>query len=214
VSLAQRYSRILGEVFGYAEDVESEEQPLLHVVTADGAPQARGDDKLIRVARGDALLDDGDEFKLPSELPNVDDDRWTQFVWCMTCQDVGAVSPSNGVGMFALTPRRLADLGEVERLKRTRSPAGKTIYVAIFVSPMTCEKFLKSPKKQYEVFSRSMRDYAGKLASGDIDKDPTMSLSGALAILSRCGPSGLKTWSSGDRFPATQATYDRVAGVF
>jgi len=59
-----------------------------------------------------------------------------------------------------------------------------------------------------------MKDYAGKVADGEIEKNPKMSLSGALAVLHRCGPMGLKTWENGEHFPATQAVYDRVAGLF
>lgn len=182
---------------------------------------ARSGDSDYDVARGDSLLDDGDT-PIKSEIPGVDDACWTQFVAGMITSKLTSVSDSNALGMFEMMPRRLADLGIVEKLVRTRKEVTaddgakryRTIWVAVFVPPLTCEKFLKSPSEQCDAFNRSMKDYAAKIASGEIEKPEVMSLSGALAILHRCGPQGLKTWESGERFPTTQAAYDRVAGVF
>ena len=166
------------------------------------------------VARGDTFLDDGEEAQIKSELPDVDDACWTQFVRSMITAPLSAVSRSNALGLFEMTPRRLADLGAVKRLTRARSDEGRTIWVAVFVPPLSCEKFLKNPQTQYRVFGKSMRDYTNKISTGEIGRDPKMSLSGALAILHRCGPNGLETWKSGDRFPTTMMAYDRVAGIF
>ena len=172
----------------------------------------RADDYL--VARGDSFLDEDHEQQIRSELPEVDDASWTQFVRSMITAPLSAVSRSNALGLFEMTPRRLADLGMVKRLTRSRSDEGRTVWVAVFVPPLSCEKFLKNPQTQYRVFGKSMRDYANKLSSGEIDRDPRMSLSGALALLHRCGPQGLETWKSGEKFPATMMAYDRVAGIF
>jgi hypothetical protein len=60
----------------------------------------------------------------------------------------------------------------------------------------------------------SMKDYVSQIESGEIEKSVNMSLSGALAILHRCGPKGLHTWETGERFPSTIAAYDRAAGIF
>lgn len=167
------------------------------------------------VARGDLLLDDEEDGgQVKSQLPGVSDECWTQFVRGMITADADSVSPSNALGMFELMPRRLADLQIVAKLARAKGPSGRTVWVAVFIPPLTSDKFLKSPEAQYKVFTKSTQDYAKRVNSGEIEKDDDMSLSGALAILHRCGPSGLKTWSSGLRFPATEATYDRVAGVF
>lgn len=151
---------------------------------------------------------------LRSALPGVPDEAWTEFVSAMVTSTVPAVSASNALGMFELTPRRLADLGLVRRLTRTRSPAGKTIWVAAFMPPLTCDTFLRSPSLQYRVFAKSMQDYAHRIADGDIEPLEDVSLSGNLAILHKCGPSGLKTWASSERFPATVAVFERANGVF
>lgn len=165
------------------------------------------------VARGDSRLDEGQEASLPSVLRAVSAEEWTQFVRGMIVAAVSAVSNSNALGMFEIMPRRLADLGLVERL--TPGKRGKrTVWLAVFVPPMTCEYFLRSPQVQYSAFARSMRAYDAGLSSGEIKQVPDMSRSGALAILHRAGPKGLETWTSRERFPATQQLYDKVAGIF
>jgi hypothetical protein len=207
VSFAKRYSRIFDEVFGYDEGIA--EESFVHPVREE--EPARGDDYL--VARGDSLLDDGEEACLKSALPGVSDEAWTSFVRCMATAPHDAVSDANTLGMFEMTPRRLEDLGIVKKLKRGKK-SGKTVWLAVFVPPMTCDGFLKSPEAQRKVFARSMQDYTKKMSAGEIKKDPAMSTSGALAILHKAGPGGLKMWASGDRFKATQEAYDRVSGLF
>ena len=195
MSLATDYGRILSVAFGEESLVRDSRRSL--------------------VARGDSLLDEGNEAALESELPGVTNEAWTRFVEGMISAKADYVSPYNAVGMFQMSARRLADLGVVRKLVKRKSPTGKQVWVAVFVPPLTDKKFLRSPKKQYRIFVESVRNYAGRIAAALIEKDPAMSLSGALAILQRCGPSGLETWKDeNDRFPATQAAYDKVAGLF
>lgn len=172
-----------------------------------------------RVARGDSFLDDGDEAQLKSQLPGVPDQNWTQFVRCLIVAEVTAVSDGNQLGMFALSPRRLRDLGYVTEPVRSTNK-GKTIWVCRFVPETpdedpsrTAEKFLRSRKKQYGAFSRSMQDYTDKMKSGEIDRGEE-SLSGALTVLHRAGPRGLETWRKGERFEGTVRLYSRTAGLF
>ncbi len=207
MKFADRYHALCAEVLGADLDATA------------AAPLARevglvDDDDGLRVARGDSFLDDGDEAQLRSPLDGVDDQRWTQFARGMVAARPGDVSPSNAVGMFLIMPRRLADLGLVRGTQRTRSPEGKTIYVAAFVPPLTCQRFLADPEIQYLVFCQSICDYDERMRSGEIERVPGMSRSGALAVLHRCGPHGMKTWAEGDRFPQTQAAFDRVEGIF
>ncbi len=179
MTLASRYSRLIDSVFG-------DDESLVHAPNEDPSTD-RADNYL--VARGDSLFDD-DEAKLESQLPGVPDDAWTQFVRAMIVAPLSSVSPSNGLGLFDITPRRLADLGVVRQLERGKSPKPpyRTIYVAVFVPPMTPEKFLGSPSAQYKCFSES--------------------------ICHRAGPSGLESWRRENRYPATELVYTRVAGVF
>lgn len=163
------------------------------------------------VARGDDL-DDGEEAALPSQLDGVSDECWTQFVKRMMTAKLSHVSASNAVGLFEIMPRRLEDLGLVRKLQRSRSPEGRVVYVAVFVQPLTSQRFLRSPQIQYRTFCASMKKYDEQMQKGEIKRDPQMSRSGALAILHRCGPQGLEQKS--ELFENTKRVYERVAGLF
>lgn len=165
------------------------------------------------VARGDDYLDEHEDAGLKSALPGVSDECWTQFVKALMTADANSVSKSNALGVFELMPRRLADLGVVRRLKRGKSPEGRTIYVAVFVPPMTCDRFLRSPQAQYRVFCKSMVDYDNRMSKGEIVRGD-VSRSGALALLHRAGPNALQTWKSGEQFSGTKKIYDKCAGIF
>jgi len=159
------------------------------------------------------------EKVLKSPLENVSDRSWTDFALAMKSASLGTVSDSNAMGMFAMKARRLADLGLVKNVACDRSPTGRLVWVGDWVPPMTQKAFLASPKHQYDAFVESMRRYVDELdtarleMSGELPED--MTLSGALAILHRCGPSGLKNWGNEEkRFPETIALYERANGVF
>lgn len=160
--------------------------------------------------------DEEEGTPIATALSGVSDRAWTEFVRRMAVAPLSAVSPSNALGMFELSVRRLADLGIVGSLVRTTKD-NRTIWCADFIAPMTSDKFLKSAKAQYQALARSMRDYADRIASGEVARDPRISLAGALAILHRGGPSGLKTWFGTDVFPAMKKTkqlYSTVAEIF
>ncbi len=177
-----------------------------------GEDSLADDGVTVRVARGDAFLDDG--MALDSELPDVSDEEWTQFVRGMATEPLASVSPYNALGMFALTPRRLTDLGLLTKLKRVRTPAGKMVWAAMFTPPMSADTFLRDPEAQYVASAGSCQEYDAGMRHGTLEREPSMSRSGALAILHRAGPAGLKTWAEGKRFPSTEAAYDSVAGIF
>lgn len=155
---------------------------------------------------------------VPSLIEGVSDQAWTEFVMAMRTAQPGAVSASNALGMFELKPRRLADLGLVRNVALTRSPTNRMAWVGEFVAPLTQKKFLGSPEVQYRAFAESMRRYVDGLTDGTVPSESRpedMTLSGALAILHRCGPNGLKSWANEDkRFPDTIALYDKVNGIF
>jgi hypothetical protein len=160
-------------------------------------------------------------FTIPSALPGVSDDAWTQFVVAIRGDaGVGDVSDSNALGMFQLRPRRLADLGLIQNVSSTRAPNGRMVWVGNFIAPMTAKKFLSDPVVQYKTFCASMQKYVAGMKDGSIPtpdggRPADMSLSGALAVLHRCGPSGIKTWNDEEnRFPETVDLYNRANGLF
>lgn len=157
---------------------------------------------------------------LESPFDDVPDEAWTDFVLAMKTQAPSASSASNELGMFAMKVRRLADLGLVTNLKNSRGPTGRMVWTCDWVSPMSENAFLASPKQQYKAFVVSTKRYYNGLLDGTIEmpddgRPDGMTLSGALAILHKCGPNGLKTWSDeDDRFPSTRALYDGANGAF
>lgn len=160
------------------------------------------------------------EVRLLSEIDGVDDEQWTAFVRAMITAPLEAVSESNALGMFEMTPRRLSDFKLVDGLQRTKSRPNpetgrqRTIWVGRFVAPMTARAFLRSPRAQYQVFCQSMRDYAARLESGEIEACDELSLSGTLAVLHRCGPRGAHVWANGERFSDTEELVERADGLF
>lgn len=158
---------------------------------------------------------------IPSAIPGVSDAAWTRFLAAMQVAPLDAVSASNGYGMFEMKMRRLADLGMARNVSMTRDPdSGRMVWVGDFVPPYTAERFLGSEELQRRVLGDSMRRYVDGLRDGTIAKPAKgwprgATLSGVLAILHRCGPNGLETWTDeSKRFPDTAALFARTNGAF
>lgn len=148
-----------------------------------------------------------------SKLPGVSNEAWTDFVFVMKTADLRDVSPSNGLGWFGMKYKRLADLGLVTNVRYKRGVAG--VQEADWKDPLTLDKFLHSPNAQYDTFEASMRDYYNMLLNGGVTPPnvPSMTVSGALAILHRGGPRALADWKT-TQFESTREIYQRANGVF
>ncbi len=149
---------------------------------------------------------------LDSPIESVSNAAWTEFVRVMLTAPIGAVSASNCLGAFQMSPRRLKELGVLENLKRTKSKRSKrTIWATSSVRDQDrATTFLKSLSLQFKFFTQSMKEYASSFEKGEVKLPHDCTLSGALAILHRAGVAGL----TGDRFPATQAAYEKANGIF
>lgn len=149
---------------------------------------------------------------LTSPLASVSDEDWTRFTRAMMTAHFRDVSPSNGLGAFEFKPRRLVDLGVLSSVARTRSERSRRVIWAATkeTDHDQARVFLKSPSMQLRAFAHSLADYASKISSGTVKLPPGCTLSGALAICHRAGLAGL----SGNRFPDTQAAYERTNGMF
>jgi len=147
---------------------------------------------------------------LPSPIDGVTAEKWTKFVRVMLTAPIGSVSPSNALGAFQMTTRRLQDLGVLKDIKRTKSKkSGRTIWACTTREDHDrAKKFLNSLSLQFKVFTRSILDYTEKLSHGKIPEGCT--LSGALAVANRAGIAGI----SGERFPETQRAYENANGIF
>lgn len=153
---------------------------------------------------------------LKSELPGISDVAWTAFAQAMKTSEPGTVSVKNTYGMFEMRPRRLVDVGVMENLRRTKAANGKTVWTGDWRGRITEKEFLSSTRVQYIVFSTSMRLYASDIDNGalDVSGAEDLTLSGALAVLHRCGPSGLRSWAEGKRFSDTIDLVQRTNGIF
>lgn len=141
-----------------------------------------------------------------SPLSGVTNEAWTKFVRVLEVQPLSAVSESNTIGMFAHRPRRLVDIGIMEKPRHFRAPNERMVCAAEFVPPMTDILFLKSPLAQYEALVASMVGYAK-----EYEKVPDgFSFAGMLAILHRAGPPGLR----GKMFDETKALFERAKDLF
>ena len=148
---------------------------------------------------------------LKSELSLVSDEAWTRFVLALKTAKPSSVSASNALGMFEMRPRRLGDLGILRNVRCSLSPNHRLVWIGDFVPPLTEKSFLASPEIQYKAFSESMRRYLMMLPI----LQEGMTLSGALAILHRCGPTGLDKWKTeSERFPETISLYEKANGLF
>ena len=168
------------------------------------------------IAKGEAVGEELPKRKtiLKSPLPGVEDAKWTEFARAMETQKLNEVSPSNALGLYAMKPRRLADIGLMKNLSTKRAPNGRMVWVGDFVKPLSAEKFLTNPLLQYNAFVDSTRAYVKKLAERKTKRAEGMTLSGALAVLHRAGLAGLEKWGEGKKFEDTEALYSRANGVF
>lgn len=153
---------------------------------------------------------------LKSELPGVSNEAYTHFVFVMKVAALGAVSPSNGLGMFDMRYKRLADLGIVENPRYKRDViTNRSVQIADWVAPLTREGFLKSASVQYKVFVASMGKYFLDLRDRRLVLPQGVTASGALAILHRGGPGALTKWSEPDQqFESTRELFAHANGVF
>lgn len=160
------------------------------------------------------------ERVLASQIPGVPDEAWTEFALAMKTAAPGSISSSNAFGMFEMKPRRLADLGLMRNIVSARSSSGRMAWKGDWTPPLTEKKFLASAADQYEAFGASMRKYIEGLEDGSVPQPESgvpadVTLSGALAILHRCGPQGLVRWTDeGSRFPETIALVQVANGIF
>lgn len=153
---------------------------------------------------------------LESPLSGVSHDAWTDFVFAMKVAPLSAISKSNGLGMFDLRYKRLQDLGLVTNLSYKRDPIiNRSVQVADWVPPLTKDKFLKSANAQYKTLVASVTRYVDAINSGTLHLPERTSLSGALAVLQRCGTGGLNKWDDkSSRFPDTIELFRRTNGLF
>ena len=140
------------------------------------------------------------------------------------------VSPAGRFGLFAMSPRRLQDLGLVKTVKKTGAESDKggarngKWTVTEWGPGMSEERFLGDPQLQVKVFRKSMREYAKailelyKPAMGKMVGGKPVTLSGLLAVAHVCGIPGLDSWLKEskvrEQFVQTTKAFMAATGIF
>lgn len=154
---------------------------------------------------------------LPSPLEGVSDEAWTKWVAAMRVGDAGTVSDTSKLGLFGFKVQRLADLGFVENVQPTNArKTGHMAWTCDWKEPLTQAAFLSSQRLQYGALVNSTRLYALAIADGEVEvPESDLTLSGALALLHKCGPRGLAQWQDEDsRRPTTVKLLEATNGLF
>ncbi len=150
---------------------------------------------------------------ITSPIPGVaTDDAWAAWLAGMTVQGVTATSESGGIGMFALRPSRLAEIGIMDpaTLRREKLPSGRWRESGEFVAPWSRATFFLD--EQHEAISISVRVYLAEIAARKIVVPDGVSTAGALAVLQRGKRAALGAYPN--LLSDTLALYERVKGCF
>ena len=151
-------------------------------------------------------------------------EQWKTFARKLATQGIGEISESGRLGVFGLGARRLKDLGLMDDVKKIELE-GKLVYMGSFIPPLSMERFLNSPRVQYNIFKRSMVDYHKSIKESGLDKligkeiavEP-LTMSGLLGLASQAGIKGAKSWlekpKERERFPHTTQTFLETNGIF
>ena len=167
-------------------------------------------DAAVRWARGST------SDLLVSPFPFCDNEKWTKFVRKLTA---GASDMKGAIGAFAMSPRRLADLGIVEV-----DSSGQIVRW----NDESEARFSSNPDVQYRAFASSMGKYAKEIidnhdasfgANDFIFFGQPATLSGLLAAVHRAGSyDNLASWLTDEKdrskFKATSAAYQACNGIF
>lgn len=154
---------------------------------------------------------------LPSPIKDVSDDAWTIFTRRMKTANPEDIDSRGNVGMFAMTVRRLTDLGIFKDPKKVGG-----VWNADWQIPKA--QLLSNPKLQYKLFEKSMVGHVGFI-KGKLDKGVGLeiqgrnaTMSGLLAVAHRAGSEGLAKWVADpgqqEKFPGTTAVYLSMNGIF
>lgn len=146
---------------------------------------------------------------LSSPFEGVSNEAWTALYSVLASSNDGVPRAIDyrgvcgALGMFAINPRRLVDVGLATSVRRR----GR-LTTAVFKLPHAEVKFLSNPLTQREVLVKSLKQYLVSLSL-----PVGMSRSGALALLHCAGPNGIAEWQ---RRPltATTALMRRADGIF
>ena len=146
-----------------------------------------------------------------SPIKGVRADQWQRYIAALEVQPMGAISDTGALGAYAMSPRRLEELGYANGLRRVKHGT-RMVQVCDFILPWTRARFLTDAVAQLAAFTKSNCLYHAAIMGGEIKIPDGCSMAGALAILHVGGTGALEGWPK--MFDHTQARYDACNGIF
>lgn len=164
------------------------------------------------------------EGDLVIPLPGITRKQWMAFLKAAVQGKPDMVSPSFRLGTFGLSVRRLCDLGAMKnpRIMFFGDPQ-QQVWDAQWKDPKSLRDFQRRPMVQYDLFVRSVKEYADNPqvranVNRSVDGVP-LTLSGVLMLAQRAGLSGMQRWIESDKVRQrfadnTTAFVKRANGIF
>lgn len=161
-----------------------------------------------------------EDFTIP--LPGLTRKQWLAFLKAAICGKPNTIGPNYRLGTFGLSVRRLCDL-DVLVEPQLLVFGSQQVWDAKWKNPKTLQDFQRQPMLQYELFARSVRDYADNdQLRANVNRDvdgQQLTLSGALMLAQRAGLAGMNRWIGSvkvrERFKDnTTAFVKRANGIF
>lgn len=158
--------------------------------------------------------------KIPAPLPGVPAVAWRRFVALMVVAPKRSLGSRGRLGYFGMDARRLADVGLVERPRKSSVDGEEGVWTGSWKAPLTRDAFLGSARIQYEAFTRSAGLMIPKLAPlvGSQVGPEKATLSGLLGVAHLAGERGVEGWVRSPevraKFRATTANFHRTNKIF
>jgi hypothetical protein len=132
-------------------------------------------------------------------LPMVTQKQWLEFLKAAKCGRPDSVGPNFRLGTFGLSVRRLCDLEVMENPHVILfGEPQQQVWNADWKEPKSLHEFQLKPMLQYDLFARSVKDYAADEAvRANVNRSVdgiTLSFSGVLMLAQRAGLAGMTRW--------------------
>lgn len=161
-----------------------------------------------------------EDLKVP--LHGLTRKQWLAFVQVAICGKATTIGKNYRLGIFGLSIPRLSDLGVLEDCQAV-GWGPKRAWDGKWKDPKSLFDFQSRPMLQYELFARSVKEYADdETLRANVNRNvdgQIISLSGVLMLAQRAGLAGMSQWIESpkvrERFrDNTTAFVKRANGIF
>lgn len=161
-----------------------------------------------------------DDLEVP--LSGLTRKQWLAFLKAAICGKPNTIGPNYRLGTFGLSVRRLCDLDVLED-PQVVVMGRQQVWDAKWKDPKTLHDFQRRPMLQYELFARSVKDYAdNEQLRANVNRNidgQIITLSGVLMLAQRAGLAGMERWIASDKVRQrfkdnTTAFVKRANGIF